>query len=66
MDLRRPTELVLTHGSFTATYEALFTDSRNRPRYADVLGFDGDGACHEKRVIQVLLELVATRIYHFC
>ena len=64
MGLRRPTELVLAHPSFRTIYEQMFMPTFKRPSYVDVLGFDEPrwSLSHEKRVVHVLVELVANGI----
>jgi len=56
--------LTQAHASFRPIYEALFTETDFRPSYVPVIGFDEPrwSLPHEKRVIRVLLELVASGI----
>ena len=64
MGLRRPTELVLAHPSFRTIHEQIFMTTTKRPSYANVVGFDEPrwSLSHEKRLVHVLLELIASGI----
>ena len=61
---RRPTELTQAHSSFRPIYESLFTETDFRPSYVAVIGFDEPrwSLSHEKRLVHVLLELIASGI----